>query len=167
MKKVINFPSAQRHLRRRSLSAHTISATHPETIAQIHTMLKHPRSLARPMPHWRPLRKKLPVTPRGEKLVLALSRHRVGMRIQARMTGYGATATPAYVVSMRISDPHSGYVAQDTAYAWVTAIAGAKYSHCIHEFVHESTPTFAWLVDKDFTPIPSPASLFENTSQAA
>lgn len=144
---------------------------HHETLRSIESIIRHPRSLARPTPQWRPPSKVLPPVEiyGGEALPLTLtiSRHRVGERAKARVLGYGEKRVPSYLVTVRITDPTGRPVAPSLAEAWVRALVPEELVSAVHEISSSSAATFVWLVDSTYTPVHSPLSLFEGLSQAA
>lgn len=144
---------------------------HHETLRSIESIIRHPRSLARPTPQWRPPSKVLPPVEiyGGEALPLTLTitRHRVGERAKARVLGYGEKRVPSYLVTVRITDPTGHPVAPSLAEAWVRALVPEELVSAVHEISSSSAATFVWLVDSTYTPVHSPLSLFEGFSQAA
>ncbi len=150
--------------------ANLIRDREPVTLADIHSIIHHPRSLARPMATWRPPSKKVPLidgTDTRAMLTLAVTRHRVGDRARARVLGYTGDREPAYLVTVRITDPTGRPVPVDAAEAWIRALVGEEDVHAVHEIGAGHAPTFAWLVDGRYCPVPSPASLFTGASDAA
>ena len=142
----------------------------PVTLADIHSIIHHPRSLARPMASWRPPGKKVPRvdgTDTRDMLSLTVTRHRVGTRARARVLGYTGDREPAYLVLVRVTDPTDRDVPTEVAEAWVRAIVGEQDVQSVHEIGTGHAPTFAWLVDGHYSPVPSPASLFSTASDAA
>ena len=126
---------------------------HHETLRSIESIIRHPRSLARPTPQWRPPSKVLPpieiYSGEAPPLTLTISRHRVGERAKARVLGYGEKRVPSL------------------AEAWVRALVPEELVSAVHEISSSSAATFVWLVDSAYTPVHSPLSLFEGFSQAA
>lgn len=150
--------------------AHHIRTYEPVTLADIHSIIHHPRSLARPMASWRPPSKRIELidgNPGRRMLTVALSRHRVGARAKARIRGYANFSDAAYLVTTRITDPSGAPVAPEVAEGWVRAIVSEEHVGAVHELSQRPAPTFVWVVDGHFTPIPSPASLFDGSSEAA
>lgn len=143
----------------------------PQELATITSVLRHPRSLARPIPSWRPPQIKLPTLPTQASntsgLVLVLTRHRVGPRAQARVRGFGEQRNPAYLITLRLSDPKGAEVDPQLAEAWVRALTPDACNGSIHEISHEPTPTYRWLVDGHYVPLSAPASLFAETKKVA
>lgn len=164
-----------------------------ETVSKLRTVLRHPRSLARPVASWRPPTLALPAVGAAPPLTIALTRYRVGPVAKARVRGYGATREPAYLISARITDttgPLRSDAALVAAEAWVRAavspapisadedtsrppLAAVDTPHdgygadAVHEITTSSAATFVWLVDRDFRPVPSPLSMFESFASAA
>lgn len=143
----------------------------PVTLSDIHSIIHHPRSLARPMASWRPPSKRVPLTDgtarTREMLNLTVTRHRVGDRARARVLGYTGDREPAYLVSVRVTAPNGRDISAAVAEAWVRAIVGEDNVHAVHEVGSSHAPTFVWMVDGHFSPVPSPASLFGGVSDAA
>lgn len=144
---------------------------HHETLRSMESIIRHPRSLARPTPQWRPPSKVLPpvAIEGGESLPLTftVSRHRVGERAKARVLGYGEKRVPSYLITVRITDPTGRPVTPSLAEAWVRALVPEELVSAVHEISSSSAATFVWLVDSTYTPVHSPLSLFEGFSQAA
>lgn len=132
------------------------------TIRDLHSILHHPRSLARSSANWRPPGKALP----GGPLTMTLTRHRVGERAKARVLGFGESGTPAYLITVRITDQR-GAVDPVAAEGWVRALVDDSLIDAVHEVPSGNAATFVWLVDARFTPLHSPASLFTGHPQAA
>ncbi|WP_092256980.1 hypothetical protein [Corynebacterium cystitidis] len=130
------------------------------------SMIRHPRSLARPVPSWRPPIVKLPRHHGTPKLTLAISRHRVGPRAAARIQGYGETRRPAYLVSVRVTDPTGANVDHTAAEAWIRALLPDNVDGKVHEVDAHKAVTYVWIVDGTFTLLESPASLFEGMAAA-
>ncbi|WP_245616247.1 hypothetical protein [Corynebacterium doosanense] len=140
---------------------------HPRTLGMLSTVIRHPRSLARPMASWRPPSVDLPRVDGHFQLTATLTRHRVGPRARARVLGYGEDREPAYVISVRITDPGGADVSPSHAESWIRALIGNDSIDAVHEISHEVSPTFVWLVDGSFQPLRSPASLFAGFRDAA
>lgn len=137
-----------------------LRARHPELLEALGSILRHPRSLARPLSSWRPPTKTLPPTPGGPELTVALSRHRVGPRVKARIRGWGEKRTPAYLVSARITEPTGAAPSQQVAEAWIRALVGDGVDEAVHEIASRTAITYVWVTDAAYRPISSPASLF-------
>ena len=150
-------PSPTRH-------AEYLRTTFPEITATVNSMMRHPRSLARPVPTWRPPSTRLPG---DEPLTLTLSRMRVGDAVREIVRGTGETRAPAYLVTVRITAPSGRRVPRTAAEAWVRALLADDHITAVHQLTDEPAPTFCWLVDAHFTPVRSPASLFQQPSAAA
>lgn len=150
------------------LAAH-ISQRHGLVIQKLATMLRHPRSLARPVATWRPVSIALPAVSGHRGLTATLTRHRVGPRAKARIRGYDGEREPAYVISLRITDPAGFAVDTTISDAWISALVGEEHIERIHEVSSgvDGHPTYVWLVDGHFLPVASPASLFAGFSHAA
>lgn len=147
--------------------AHFVERCHPEVVKSLNSVIRHPRSLARPTPAWRPPSKALPALPGADQLNATVTRHRVGPRARARMRGFGATTPPAYLITVRVTSPEGYYVYPEIAEGWVRTLVGSSSAECVHVFDDNNTPTFVWMVDGDYQPMRSPASLFDPESQAA
>lgn len=160
-----------RHTPRVSLSAAEV-ATHireheAETLRAVDSVIHHPRSLARPMADWRPPSKQTPALFGGDPLMLTVTRHRVGPRTRARVRGFGETRDPAYLISVRVTDPRGRRVEPVIAEGWIRALVDESMVDTIHEISDGRTPTYLWLVDGHYRPVHSPASLFSGFAQAA
>lgn len=149
--------------------ASRIVERHPEALGQMSMMLRHPRSLSRPSASWRPPSLKLPRIAGFPSLRASVTRMRVGPRAQARVLGYGQTRTPAFLLTVRITDPLGSPVSEAVSEAWIRALLGEARIEAVHELdgLDGSSPTFVWLADGSYRPIPSPASLFAGFSDAA
>lgn len=151
--------------------AHLIEKYCAPELANITSILRHPRSLARPLPSWRPPQIKLPAPPAQENnpqgLVLVVTRHRVGPRAKARLRGFGEQRNPAYLVTLRFTDPQGAEVDPQLAEAWVRVLTRDACKGSIHEISNQPTPTYRWLVDGHYVPLSAPASLFAETTKAA
>ncbi|PLW02388.1 hypothetical protein [Corynebacterium ulcerans] len=152
-----------------------IRHSHPETLAAIRSTIRHPRSLARSLPSWRPPSIKAigagatkSTSPLEEKeLNIAVTRHRVGPRARDLLQSYGAPKSPAYLVQVRITNPQGFLVPPEVAEGWIRAIIPPECIACVHELTEKAAPTFLWIVDGDFQPMLSPASIFQGESKAA
>lgn len=150
-----------------STLANDLRATHGATLQALNSILHHPRSLARPVPTWRPPSKQLPAIHGGEVLTATLTRHRVGPRAKARVRGFGETREPAYLISVRLTHPRGRRVDPNLAEAWIRALVPVELINTVHELTGTQPPTFCWLSDGHHRPVMSPASLFYGYSQAA
>lgn len=137
------------------------------TLADIHSMIHHPRSLSRPLATWRPPTKTLPRIPGHGLHTLAITRHRVGERARARVRGYGEELTPAYLISLRITDRAGAPVDPAITEGWIRAIVGEAYIEAVHEIAGARSATYVWMVDGAYEPLRSPASLYAGFSSAA
>ncbi|WIM69458.1 hypothetical protein [Corynebacterium suedekumii] len=144
-----------------------LRTTQARTLADVASIMHHPRSLARPMPNWRPPSKRLPGVLGAGPLTAAVTRHRVGEQVKARIRGYGEDRQPAYLVTVRVTDPAGGPVDPDLAEGWVRALVDDAVVDAVHEVTVGHAPTFVWLVDSHYQPVHSPASLFTGFAQAA
>lgn len=136
-----------------------------ESLQALTSILHHPRSLARPVPTWRPPSKLLPEVNGGE-LSAAVTRHRVGPRARARVRGFGEHREPAYLVSVRLTGRH-GRADAAVAEAWIRALVPADLIDAVHEVTGDQPPTYCWLVDSRYRPLHSPGSLFAGAEKAA
>ena len=139
----------------------------PATLHDLDSIIHHPRSLARPVASWRPPSKATPRAPGVPALSIAVTRHRVGATARQRVLEYGSTRTPAYLISLRITDPRGGRVSSLAAEAWVRALVGESHVRSVHEIGAGQSPTYVWMADGHFTPVRSPASLYAGFSDAA
>ncbi|ANE05297.1 hypothetical protein [Corynebacterium crudilactis] len=139
----------------------------PTALTDIASMMRHPRSLARSIPTWRPPSIQLPPPPGEDPLVLTLSRHRAGPAARKIVREFGENRQPAYLITVRITNPMGYKVSNRIAEGWVRAILGSTKSSTVHQLTDEPTPTFCWLIDAHFDPVPSPSSLFEYSNKNA
>lgn len=139
----------------------------PATLHDLDSIIHHPRSLARPVASWRPPSKVTPRAPDVPPLSIAVTRHRVGEVARQRVLEYGSARTPAYLISLRITDPQGGRVASLAAEAWVRALVGEGHVRSVHEIGGGQSPMYVWMADGEFTPVRSPASLYAGFSAAA
>ncbi|WP_290225770.1 hypothetical protein [Corynebacterium confusum] len=147
--------------------ASEIQFTAWEDARAVTSIMRHPRSLARPLANWRPPSVSLPPVAGSPGLNVAITRHRVGPRAKARAKGYGAEREPAYVVSLRFTHAGGDFVDSTTPEAWVRAVIDKELIDAVHELSSGTAHTFIWLVDRDFRPVHSPISLFAGFDQAA
>lgn len=147
-------------------AAHFVSVF-PTTITDTHSMMRHPRSLARSIPTWRPPSIALPTLPGEDSLTLTLSRHRAGPAARNIVRDHGETREPAYLITVRISSPEGYKVSTQLAEGWIRALLNTADSSSVHQLVDEAAPTFCWLVDAHFEPVSSPTYLFEYSKSAA
>lgn len=147
--------------------ADRLQAYEIDTLSAIHSIIHHPRSLARPLHNWRPPTKPLPGLDGASPLDMAITRHRVGEQVRVRVRDFGEKHQPAYLITVRITDPHGGLVDPALAEGWVRAILPDANIDAAHEVSAGRAPTFVWLVDGKFHPTHSPASLFSGIAQSA
>lgn len=148
--------------------AHLLRHRQASTLNDLSSIIHHPRSLARPSASWRPPLKRLPAPPEGEALNVTITRHRVGPQAKARVFGFGEDRVPAYLLTLRFTDPRGGSVDVALAEGWVRALIHDAAADAVHEVtVTDHAPTFVWLADSDYLPVRSPASLFGGFEQAA
>lgn len=143
-----------------------IAARHPLALADLRTIIHHPRSLARPSAAWRPPVKTLPAPRSGPKLRAAVTRRRVGPRARARIQGWGEEREPAYLVELRISDESGAPTDRGVAEAWVRAVVTDAYAGTVHEIPSARAATYVWLVDRSYRPVYSPPSMFDGMTAA-
>lgn len=129
--------------------------------------MRHPRSLARGIPRWRPPHVRLPLTPGGPELAVTITRHRAGDRVRDAVRSFGESRLPAYLVTIRFSDPTGRPVSTAHADSWVERFTHNAPDHSVRELRGETSPTYCWLVDSSFDPIASPDSLFKEVGYAA
>lgn len=144
-----------------------IHAHEAGALADLHSMIHHPRSLERPLPGWRPPATRVPALFSRGRPVLELTRRRVDAHLHSRAAGAEGEHSPAYLLSMRMSDPRGHEVPPAIAAGWARALVDAPEPGFLHELTAEDQPAYAWLVDADFRPVRSPAELFTGSSQAA
>ncbi|WP_053546109.1 hypothetical protein [Corynebacterium deserti] len=153
------------------ISAHRyashLAEVFPTALTDVSSMMRHPRSLARSIPTWRPPSIPLPTLPGEDSLTLTLSRHRAGPAARQIIRDFGETRQAAYLITVRISSPEGYKVSNRLAEGWIRALTNSAEAGSIHQLTDESTPTFCWIVDAHFTPIKSPAYLFEMSRSAA
>lgn len=149
-----------------STLAADIAQRHPIALADLRTIIHHPRSLARPSAAWRPPVKALPTLDDGPRLSAAITRRRVGPRARARIRGWGEQHIPAYLIEMRISDDSGAAVDQCLAEAWIRALFSSDSSASVHAIDSNRTATFVWLTDGAYRPVQSPASMFDGMTAA-
>jgi len=146
--------------------ADVISARHPRTAGTLQSIIRHPRSLARPGAAWRPPSHDLPRLGRDDDLTIAITRRRVGPRARARIKGYGETNVPAYLIELRFTD-RSGAPADPTlTEAWVRALVPRDSIAAVHELPAARATSYVWLVDATYAPVLSPSSMFEGLTAA-
>lgn len=138
----------------------------PQLLGSLDMTLRHPRSLSRPTPQWRPPVIKLPALPGESELKVSITRRRVGAKARARLHGFGE-ATPAYLLTARVTSPKGYYVEPNIAEGWIRALIGEASIDCVHVIESGQAATFLWLVDGKFNPLHSPASMFQSFTEAA
>lgn len=178
MKKVSLFNSRKQSRESQSMQAHSaalnaaaiaqsIAASHGGSLDAIRSIIAHPRSLARPQPHWRPPSHSLPAVLGHDAITATITRHRIGPRVQARLQGFGEHRPAAYLITARMTSPSGMDIPPQVAEGWAMAIVGKEFKECVHEFESATTPTFVWVVDGSFRPLRSPAALFSGLRAAA
>ncbi|MCT1613419.1 hypothetical protein M3B02_03485 [Corynebacterium sanguinis] len=146
--------------------ASDISSRHPLAIDDLHSIIHHPRSLARPTAAWRPPVKNLPAHRGGPLLVAAITRRRVGPRARARIQGWGEPHVPAYLIEVRFTDTSGAIVDPHLTEAWIRSLVTEDYADAVHEIASPKAVTYVWLVDTHFTPVSSPPSMFDGMTAA-
>ena len=96
-----------------------------------------------------------------------LQRYLVGDAVRARLIAEGVHRSPAYLVTLRLTTPTGARIEPALAEAWAAAIAGPGSGDCVFELTDEPAPTFCWLVERSFLPIPAPDQLFDGHPYAA
>lgn len=139
----------------------------PDVLSALHSMMRHPRSLARPLPTWRPPTLELPRVNGLPRMRFALTRYRVGPETRAQVHGFGEERIPAYLMNARVTDPTGAPVSAITAEAWIRALVPTGLDGSIHLIDTPTAATFVWLTDRDFAPLRSPSSLFSGLADAA
>lgn len=152
---------------------HTIQLEHADRIARLRAMLSHPRSLARDSASWRAPSLRLPAA-RADglpELRATLTRYRAGEDVRSTLaldlSAYRSLRQPAYVVTLRLSDPAGHPVPGWAGEAWVRSLVGDVGMAAVVEVDSVSAHTYCWLVDGSFTPLPAPPSLFIGSPLAA
>ncbi|MBG6121307.1 hypothetical protein [Corynebacterium aquatimens] len=145
---------------------HLIRDRHGDALDRLDSVIHHPRSLARSGAGWRPPVKSLPRVDGSSHLVAAITRRRVGPLARARIKGYGETDIPAYLLEIRFTDPSGRAIDRDVAEAWVRGLVPENMAGAVHELESVNAATFVWLVDRNYYPIYSPPSMFENLAAA-
>ena len=169
----LNFSTSFHHTARSIATA--VRSQHVDPLCDLWSIIKHPRSLARPNADWRPPIKQLPSIneldskPWSKGLQVSITRHRVGptIRHQLHVFNEATQRQAAYVVTLKIYSPTTKGVPQYVTEGWVRALVGEKFIDCVHEFGRYSAPTYVWVVDSRFRPIHSPASLFRAEPKSA
>ncbi|WKD57866.1 hypothetical protein CAPI_06630 [Corynebacterium capitovis DSM 44611] len=143
-----------------------ITEQHPATVDALHSVIRHPRSLARPTAQWRPPVKELPAIHGGPRLAVAVTRRRVGPRAKARIRGYGESAVPAYLVELRFTDATGLRTDRRHSDAWIRSLVADEDITAVHELGSPVAADYVWLVDGSYRPVPSPPSLFAGLAVA-
>ena len=129
-----------------------ITRRHGDVIDRVHAIFHHPRSLARPLPTWRPPGITLPAVSGCSPL---------------RVRGFGETREPAYLITARLADPSGGILNAVATEGWIRSFIGGEDADAVHEFSTERAASYVWLVDRNFRPVHSPISMFTGLSNAA
>ncbi|WP_040421317.1 hypothetical protein [Corynebacterium timonense] len=145
---------------------HTMSTAHATTLNALRSIIRHPRSLARPHASWRPPTTALPPVAGSERLTVSVTRRRVGPRARARIRGYGETHTPAYIIELRLTDASGLRADPHITEAWVRALVPADHIAAVHEIPGPRATSYVWLTDAAYTPVRSPSSMFEGLQAA-
>ncbi|MBI9000154.1 hypothetical protein M0E87_07515 [Corynebacterium sp. CCM 9185] len=96
-----------------------------------------------------------------------LQRYLVGEAVRTRLRTEGVTRTPAYLITLRLTAPTGERIDPARAEAWATAVAGPESDGCVFELTGEPAPTFCWIVERAFHPVPAPDQLFDGHPYAA
>ena len=145
----------------------TVRTRFAPQLAAVHSMMRHPRSLARPSATWRPPSAPIPEFGRYPRMKVTLQRYLVGEAVRTRLLAEGISRSPAYLVTLRLTSPTGERIESTLAEAWAAAIAGPDGGDCVFELTGEPAPTFCWLVGRSFLPIPAPDRLFDGHPYAA
>lgn len=138
-----------------------------ECLAALTMTISHPRSLARETATWRPPTIRMPARFGLSPIAVTITRRRVGDLARARIRGYGETRVPAYMVMVRLTASNGRTISFPEAEAWIRALLPQTGEFSYHRVDGLGAPTYCWLTDASFTPITSPASLFQPQKSAA
>lgn len=150
-----------------SASVDYLRRAYANSLDTVAMTIKHPRSLARGTAAWRPPTIRMNAQGEISPISLTITRHRVGHLARARIRGYGETRTPAYMVMIRLTAPDGRTITSNEAQAWINALLPDSGSFSVHEVEGLGARTYCWIVDQHFTPIESPASLFQTQKSVA
>lgn len=137
---------------------------------ELASVIAHPRSLARPSAQWRPPTVQFPRTSTLPAVSATISKYRTGRSVVAFMHRAGYDDIPAYLVSLRLTDPSGTPLSLADSQQWVDSIAFATFDAppgSVYHVVGEPTPTFCWLVNGSYAPISSPIEVFTALDKAA
>ena len=169
----LNFSTPFRH------NSHTVAATirshHADLLCDVWSIIKHPRSLARPNANWQAPVKQLPAIdtlkflPWAKDLQLSVTRLRVGPKIRHQLHVFNEATKrqAAYIITVQFHSPLARGIPQYFTEGWIHAVVGEKYLDCVHHLTGHVTSTYIWVVDSQFQPIHSPASLFYTEPKSA
>lgn len=129
--------------------------------------MRHPRSLARPSATWRPPSTVVPATDGHPRMNVTVHRYLVGEAVRARLLSQGVHRSPAYLVTLRLTAPTGERIVPSMARDWAVAVAGPDSGDCVFELTAEPAPTFCWLVEQSFRPVPAPDHFFDGHPCAA
>lgn len=149
--------------------AEEIRRRHPELLEHARAIVRHPRSLARPIPQWRPPVVELAPVAGMPALSVAISRYRVGDKAQARLRLAQSEPTapmPVYLLSCRFTTTSGASLQADDVNAWMEALLGTRDNSLAYLLHDGSALVAAWVVDKDFRAVPTPPELFQRPSAA-
>lgn len=146
-----------------------IRLRHPDLLERARAIVRHPRSLARPIPQWRPPVIELSPVAGMPELSVAVSRYRVGNKAQARLRLAQSEPTapmPVYLLSCRFTTFAGTPLQSEDVNAWMEALLGSRDNSLAYLLNDGSALVAAWVVDKDFRAVPTPPELFQRPSAA-
>ncbi|WKD59495.1 hypothetical protein [Corynebacterium caspium] len=141
-------------------SPHALRRFHSEELYHLDAIIRHPRSLARTNPTWRPPRMHLPGHIQSTNLNVTITRRRISQTARDILRQYGA-AEASYIITLRFTQPHSKQTSLNRAEAWVRALLPDSAAPCVHQLAAAGSATFCWFTDSKLIPIPSPSWIFE------
>ncbi|STC95299.1 Uncharacterised protein [Corynebacterium renale] len=145
------------------IRAAILRSYHGQSLRRLATMLRHPRSLARVNPGWRPPTLHV-TTPESGRLDITVSRKRVSPHARALLRDEGYDSTAAYMVQLRFTHPDGRRCARSEAEAWIRALLPDEDASKVHEITTALTPTLCWLVTASGRVVDSPADWFGTVS---
>ncbi|WP_151529924.1 MULTISPECIES: hypothetical protein [Corynebacterium] len=146
-----------------------IRRDHPDIVERVASTIHHPRSLARTPSTWRPPTLTLPTVEIAgvPELKLNITRYRANPAMAAALAQGPHSPTPAYAVIARFTNPRGDSVPASVSEAWMRSFIPAEASSMVHEILTPTAPTYCWVVDSTYTPLPSPVSFFVQHTSAA
>ncbi|WP_244264001.1 hypothetical protein [Corynebacterium ciconiae] len=146
-----------------------IRRDHPEIVERVASTIHHPRSLARTPSTWRPPTLSLPAVDIAgfPELKINITRYRANPAMAAALAHGPGSPTPAYAVIARFTNPTGDSVPPAVYEAWMRAFIPHDAASMVHEIITPTAPTYCWVVDSTYTPVPSPASFFVQRTNAA